>query len=173
MGIETALAVAAIGGSVISAGSSIYAGVQSNNQAKQAAAIEQMNASLAAQETQNAINARTEEMNRIKEANKMAMLKSGMNLSGSNLLAIEDTKRQLALDINDLQIRGYVSQQNYSMKENQLLSSGRAAMIGGYTKAAGTLLSTAASFNTPSRYGNGSGGGSTNASASAKSGGGL
>lgn len=138
MGLETA-AIIGLGMTAVAAGGHIYSGIQANDQAHDAARMEQANATIAGWETQDAIAAKTEEMTRLKEAQKMAMLKSGMNLAGSNLLVLEDTKRQLSIAVGQLQQRQAISDLNSQYKQTSILKSGRAAMIGGFTNAAGTV----------------------------------
>jgi hypothetical protein len=135
VGLETA-ALVGIG---MTAGGQIYSGLQANDQARDAARMEQANATIAGWETQDAIASKTEETVRLKEAQKMAMLKSGMNLAGSNLLVLEDTKRQLSIAVGQLQQRQAISDLNSQYKQTSILKSGRAAMIGGFTNAAGTV----------------------------------
>lgn len=139
MGIEVVLGIIGAGLTAISVGTGIYSAVQSNSQAKEAANMESANAQIAAQETSNAVAAKTEEMTRLKEAQKMAMLKSGMNLAGSNLLVLENTKRQLSISVNQLQQRQAVTDLNSQYKENSMLQNGRSAMIGGVVNAVSTV----------------------------------
>ena len=136
MGIETAIGLSLL---AVGAGGQIYSGMQANDQAKDAAQLERVNSVIASWETNDAIASKTEEMTQLKEAQKMAMLKSGMNLAGSNLLVLEDTKRQLSISVGQLKQRQAIADLNSSYKVNSLLKSGRAAMIGGYTNAAATV----------------------------------
>ena len=135
MGIETAIGLSLM---AVGAGGQIYAGLQANDQAKDAARLERANAVIAGWETDDAIAAKTEDMTQLKEAQKMAMLKSGMNLAGSNLLVLEDTKRQLSIAVGQLKQKQAIAALNSSLKEDSILKSGRAAMIGGFTNAAAT-----------------------------------
>lgn len=127
MGAEVLAATAVAG--------SLYSGAMANEQSKQIAAAEQYNAQIANQETQIAMRAKTEEFTRLKETQKMAMLKSGMGLSGSNLLVLEDTKRQLGITLDQLRYRQVINQYNADVNSQIALRNGRMALIGGITNA--------------------------------------
>jgi hypothetical protein len=138
--------MAAVGGAT----SSIMAGNEANREAKAAVELERLNAEIARQEINQQARIRTEEMTRLKETQKMMMLKSGMNLAGSPLLMLEDTKRQLALDLNQLEYKNSMEQYTSSLRQQNYLKSGRAAMIGGYVNAFGKLGSFATNAYSPS-----------------------
>lgn len=123
----------------VAAGGQIYSGMQANEQAHDAARMEQANDQIARWETEDAIASKTEEYTQIKEQQKMAMLKSGMNLAGSNLLVLEDTKQKLNIAVGQLKQKQAIASWNSQNKQTSLLKSGRAAMIGGFTNAAGTV----------------------------------
>lgn len=125
--------------SAVAAGGQIYSGLQANEQAKDAAMMERANDKIAQWETEDAIASKTEEYTQLKEQQKMAMLKSGMNLAGSNLLVLEDTKQKLNVAVGELKQKQAVASLSSQYKVNSLLKSGRAAMIGGIANAAGTV----------------------------------
>lgn len=141
MGVETALLIA--GGVAAGAGAigSVMSGNAANREAQAAANLEAMNSEIARQETSEEMRVQTEEMTRLKETQKLAMLHSGMSLAGSPLLILEDTKRQLALELNSLQYKSSVDTYASNLKQQNYLASGRAAMIGGYVKGVESLAS--------------------------------
>lgn len=150
MGVETALL---IGGGVLAgvgAVGSVMSGHAANREAKTAAELELLNAEIARQEIAEQKRIRTEEMTKLKETQKLAMLKSGMGLAGSPLLILEDTKRQLALEMNSLQYRSDLETYTSGLRQQNYLQSGRSALIGGYTQAAGQIGSFALSAFSPS-----------------------
>lgn len=150
MGVETALLV---GGGLLAgvgAAGSIMSGHAANREAQTAAQLEALNAQIARQEIAEQKRVRTEEMTKLKETRKLAMLKSGMGLAGSPLLILEDTKRQLALEMNSLQYRSDLETYTSGLRQQNYLKSGRAALIGGYTKAAGQIGNFALGAMSPS-----------------------
>ena len=152
MGVETALLIG--GGILAGAGAAgdIMAGHAANKEYQAAAELEAFNAEIARQESAEQARVRTEETTRLKETQKLAMLKSGMGLAGTPLLILEDTKRQLALELNQLQYRSDIESYASGIRQQSLLRSGRAAMIGGYTKAAGRIGSFAAGGKVPTSW---------------------
>jgi hypothetical protein len=150
VGVETALLIAAGTAAVAGATGSVMAGNAANREAKNAANLERLNADIARQEAQEQARIRGEEMTKLKETQKLAMLKSGMGLAGSPLLILEDTKRQLALELNSLEYRNNVESYSSSLRQQNYLASGRSAMIGGYVKGVESLASFGVKALTPS-----------------------
>lgn len=150
MGVETALLVAAGTAAVAGATGSIMSGNAANREAKAAAELERLNAEMASQEAQEQARVKTEEMTRLKETQKLAMINSGMGLAGSPLLILEDAKRQLALELNTLQYKTNLESYASSLRQQNYLSSGRSAMIGGYVKGFESIASFGVNALTPS-----------------------
>ena len=155
MGIETALLISAGVAAAAGAAGSVMSGVSAKNEAKTAAELERYNANIAAMETRHDISRRSEEATRISEANKMAMLRSGMNLRGSGLLMLEDAKSQLMADVDLLQQKQDIQKKGSNLKINALLKSGRMAMIGGFVGAGAEIAGFVASAYSPGTGGGG------------------
>lgn len=149
MGVETALLIAAGTAATAGATGGIMAGHAANREAKNASKLERMNAELARQEMLEQQRVRTEELNALKETQKLAMLKSGMGLAGSPLLILENTKRQLALEVNALEYSNSVNSYSSSLRQQNYLASGRSAMMGGYVKGVESIASPGVNALTP------------------------
>jgi len=140
------LATAAIIASVVSAGASIAGGVSANKEAKRQAATAEAEANMRAEETArmgvreaNAVGIEAESTRR---RQKLAYLKSGVDLSGSPLMVMEATRRN-GLDNVEETLRassyGAAAQiQEGRSQARALKSSGRQALISGIGNAAGS-----------------------------------
>ena len=142
MGAEIAIAMAAI-----SAASSIAGGVSANKEAKKQAATAEAEANMRAEETARVgvreANALGVEAESTRRRQKLAYLKSGVDLSGSPLMVMEATRRS-GLDNVDESLRassyGAAAQiQEGRSRAKALKSSGRQALISGIGNAAGSV----------------------------------
>jgi hypothetical protein len=150
VGVETALLVGGGIAAVTGAAGDIMAGYAAKEEAEAAAELERLNATVARQEAKERARVRTEELTSLKETQKLAMIKSGMGLAGSPLLILEDTKRQLSNELNQLRTRSALEQKASGLRQRSLLKSGRMAMMGGYAKGLGRVASFGASAMSPS-----------------------
>lgn len=136
-----------IGLLAIAAGGSIYSGMQQNAAAKRTAGLQEEQARLALQESKSNAEVEAYNQNVMLNKQKLAFIKSGVSLEGSPLDVLENT-RQWGQKSVDAILKGGVAQYNYGMASaSNTKASGRAALIGGYTQAAGTLGTAALSAN--------------------------
>jgi len=132
----------------LSAASSLFGGVSANNEAKRQAVTAQAEANLRAEETARA-GAREAsfvgmEAESVRRRQKLAYLKSGVDLEGSPLLMMEATRRN-GLDNVEEVLRSSSSTAGAQIQEGRakataLKSSGRQAFMSGIS-GAGTALS--------------------------------
>lgn len=114
MGLETAL----IAATVISAGSSIYSGIQQNKEAKKQARLAQEQADLSAAEEEKAGA-------RYRNRQAVAYLKSGVAIDqGSPLLAMQETLDTAATNARNIRATG-------AAQSSILKKQGRNALVGG------------------------------------------
>lgn len=131
MGLETAL----IAATVISAGSSIYSGIQQNKEAKKQARLAQEQADLTAQ--QEEANAK-----RYRNRQVVAYLKSGVAVdTGSPLLAMQETLDTAATNARNIRATG-AAQASILKKQgrNALVSGlieGTSSVAGGFSQYRG------------------------------------
>lgn len=122
MGLETAL----IAATVISAGSSIYSGIQQNKEAKKQARLaqEQANATAAEEEKQG---------KRYRNRQVVAYLKSGVAVdTGSPLLAMQETLDTAATNARNIRATG-------AAQASTLKKQGRNALISGLIEGTGSV----------------------------------
>ena len=160
MGIESALIGAGIGAktaafvssastifSGLSAASSLFGGVSANRESQRQAVTAQAEANLRAEETARAGAREAQfvgmEAESVRRRQKLAYLKSGVDLEGSPLLMMEATRRN-GLDNVEETLRASKSTAGAQVVEgraraSQLKSSGRQAFMSGIGNAAGSL----------------------------------
>ena len=161
MGLETALVSLGVGAetaasigsfstifSGLSAASSLFGGVSANREAGRQAATAQAEANLRAEETARAGAREAQfvgmEAESVRLRQKLAYLKSGVDLEGSPLLMMEATRRN-GLDNVEEVLRSSSSTAGAQIQEGRakataLKSSGRQAFMSGIS-GAGTALS--------------------------------
>ena len=122
MGIETAIIAAA----VLSAGTAVYGGIQQKKESKKQAALMEEDAARRAEE-----ETRLSKEHRQKQ--KVAFLKSGVRLSGSPLLVMQETLERGAGSAEAIRTTGG-AQASLTRKR------GQAALIGGFGSAGGAAL---------------------------------
>lgn len=149
MGAKTAATVSSIGSilgtglSVVSGVSSIFGGMQSNQEAANQAALAKTQAMQ--QSAESARLARREagvvqeEAEKTRKAQKLAFLKSGVSLEGSPLLLMEETRMKGAENVSEVLKAGaagsYAAMQEGRIKAKQYKASGREALVSGLTGA--------------------------------------
>jgi len=131
----------------LSAASSLFGGMSAQNESRKQAATAQAEANLRAEETARAgvreslaVGAEAESVRR---RQKLAYLKSGVDLEGSPLLMMEATRRN-GLDNVEETLRASSSAAGAQIQEGRsrataLKASGRQAFMSGITGAAGSL----------------------------------
>jgi hypothetical protein len=143
--------ISALTGSTIfsglSAASSLFGGASANREAQRQAVTAQAEANLRAEETARAGVREASfvgmEAESVRRRQKLAYLKSGVDLEGSPLLMMEAT-RQAGLENVDQVLRSSGSTAGAQIQEGraratQLKSSGRQAFMSGIGNAAGSL----------------------------------
>lgn len=137
----------AIGSTVLSAGGSIYGGMQASQSAKEEAALQRQQGDLAAAEASR--NATDEAYNQTQNVTrqKMAFLANGVTLEGSPLEVLAETKNQGQRSVNAILQQG-AAQKNLSYQSAQVTQNkGRAALISGVLQAGSTTASGISNAN--------------------------
>lgn len=149
-------AALAIAAGVVSAAGSIVGGMQTNAQYKYQARIDKQNAKLAAEQAhESVLQGRDEAQALFRNAGQIegqqaaSMAANGVDLSfGSAALVQEDTKSQEHEDASALyrnvynRTRGFdIDASNYQSASKAAKQQGKAALIGGFFDAAGSLMS--------------------------------
>jgi regulator of protease activity HflC (stomatin/prohibitin superfamily) len=126
--------------SVFSAGASISAG-QLNQRANRAAAEEaEINANMARKEAEADAARYAASARGFKAEQKVKFLKSGVTLEGSPLDILDETSRVASENISAIKAKGEAEFRKFSSQATQYRNAGRAAVLGGYAQAAGTML---------------------------------
>ena len=140
-----ALAALAVIGTVVSAAGSIYGGMQANKASKEEAGLQREQGDIAAQEAQ--VNASNEAFNQTQavQRQRLAFLSNGVTLEGSPAVVLEASKNygqsQVDAILRQGAARKTLADRSATITENK----GRAALVGGYMSAAGTVATGAAS----------------------------
>lgn len=147
MGVETLVAMAAIG-SVASAGGSIFSGIQANKSAKKEAALQREQANILLSESQ-------QQADRTRRAGKKLLGQQvsyytgqGVSLEGSPLAMLQETSMDIQSDIDAILNRGYAQYKLGTAQSKMTKSSGRTAFIGSLFNAGSSLTSGASSIGT-------------------------
>ena len=145
MGIETALAVAAIGTSI---GGGIMANSAANRQAKNIRIEAQNQAAADKIQSEIAARAETRENMKLLKRQKLAFIKSGVDLEGSPLLQLAYTEEQGVNNVGNMIWTGDTRRQamirQASMQASSVRASGRQALLGSISQALSTGASMAA-----------------------------
>ena len=139
-------------GTIGSGISSIMGGMEASNEAKQQSEYALASAAMAGKESarqaSEAAVREKQDYTDVMRRQKLAYLKSGVELEGSPLLVMESTRRTGESNIDQILSSG-ASQYATAMTEGQLASkkakaTGRSELIGGITKGVGQLATLAA-----------------------------
>lgn len=126
----------------VSALASIYGGFQEKKAYKEQAALQRDQAVLAVQEAEEEAARREEERDRLMARQRVSFLANGVKLNGSPLAVLDDTAYQYNKEIKAIRRRG-VAESNFMRREARILEDkGRAAVLRGFTQAAGTVASS-------------------------------
>ena len=134
----TALAVTA---AVASAGAQVYSGFAANQAYKDEAGLQREQAALARQESIVSAQDTAAERTKLLRRQQLAFTKSGVTLEGSPLLVLDETKVQSQKEVNAILRRGEAQYRLGQRSADITRNKGRAALIGGFTGAVGTLSS--------------------------------
>lgn len=132
-----------IGATAISAGASIYGGMSANNAAKKEAALLEEQGRTAQEQADAEAASHATDVRRFAANQSLAFLANGVSLAGSPLLTIEDTVKQGQAEVDSITKSGNAQRTLYNQKSEITKNQGRAALIGGFGQAAGTISSTA------------------------------
>lgn len=139
MGLETAFLIATIA----SAGTQIFSGFAANRAAGAEADLQGEQASIAREESiANAERVAADRKDFLKRQ-KLAFIKSGVSLAGSPLLVLETTRSESQKEVDAIAKRGRAQETVLLKQASQTRSGGRAALIGGFGRAAGTVTTGA------------------------------
>ena len=140
-----ALAVMAVVGAVAGAAGSIYGGISANKSAQQEAALQREQGDIALKEA--GINATNEARNQTRtvQTQRIAYLANGVSLEGSPATVLADSKAYGQQQVDSILSRGVAQQKLATASAGITENKGRAALIGGYLSAAGSLGSAAIS----------------------------
>ncbi len=144
MGSVTTTVLAGL--SALSAVSSIAGGISANKEAGKQAELAALQAEQRATEQERVSfkqsQAELEEADSLSRRQKVAFLASGVDLAGSPLLVMEETRRKGAENAEEILKSGEygatASRAEGRATASQLRASGRQALLGGLSNAAGT-----------------------------------
>ena len=136
-------AIAAGAAAVSAAGGAAYSGIQQKKAANYNASVQEAQAKAIDTQTREAIRRQSIQNQSIMAAQRTSALSSGVEESGSSLLALMENSKRLELHISDIATQGNAAQ--YAALNNATLArmQGKAAQTSGYIKAGSTLLSGA------------------------------
>lgn len=133
----------------VSAGMSIVQGIQQNSANTEAGISYMRQAQIAQQENQLAIKQKQREIDQVAAQQVMAMAKNGMDTGrGSPLEILYETAALGQQEVDSLRMSGHAQVSYYKSLGNQQFNNGRAAVLGGFSGALGTIATTAVSSNT-------------------------
>ena len=134
-----------VAGTAVSAGASVYSGIQQKKAADYNAKMSEQNAKAIDVQTREAIRRQREQNRAILSAQRASALTSGVAETGSTLLVAMENARNLERNVTDIATQG--NAQQYAALNQATLSKmqGRAYQTSGFLQGAGTLLSGAAS----------------------------
>jgi len=128
----TVLIAAAATAAVVSAGASIYGGIQARKQAKKEAA-------LINEDAQHQANQHAKDVEKFRKRQKVAFLSSGVSLEGSPLLVLEETRKEGEEEVARIrrggQIRSDIRQQQGRDAFVSGVLGGISSLAGGVSKA--------------------------------------
>lgn len=119
------------------AGLEVVSGLLNMGAAEDTAASLRAEASLVRSETNAEADRYALSASRFKASQKLAYLKSGVQLDGSPLDLLDETARVARENISAIQARGRAEAASLTGRARQTQAAGRAAFIGGLTSAAG------------------------------------
>lgn len=130
-----------VAGTVVSAGASVYSGIQQKKAADYNAKMSEQNAKAIDVQTREAIRRQREQNRAILSAQRASALTSGVAETGSTLLVAMENARNLERNVTDIATQG--NAQQYAALNQATLSrmQGSAAMTSGLLQGTGTLLS--------------------------------
>ena len=132
-----------VAGTAVSAGASVYSGIQQKRAADYNAKMSEQNAKAIDVQTREAIRRQREQNRAILSAQRASALTSGVAETGSTLLVAMENARNLERNVTDIATQG--NAQQYAALNQATLSrmQGSAAMTSGLLQGTGTLLSGA------------------------------
>lgn len=137
---------------VVAAGSAVYTGVASKQAADANADAQEQNARAAEAKAKYDEDRHRESVNKILSAQRALYGKSGLEMSGSPLLTMEDTAAQGEMDALAIRYGGDVAAARERSGANLSRMQGNNYQTAGYFQAGSSLLSGASSvakINTP------------------------
>lgn len=117
-------------------GLSVIEGAFNQQAANATASVLRKQADLSKRETEADIVRYAAEAQTFKASQKLAYLKSGVTLEGSPLDVLDETARISSENISAMRAKGEATAAALRAKGREVKSAGRAALIGGITKAA-------------------------------------
>ena len=127
----------------ISAGASIYKGIQANAAYSEQGTMLMQQAMIAKRENDLLIQQKQREIDKTAARQVMAMSKNGLVTSaGSPLEVLYETAELGEQEISALKLQGQAQVYKYTTDANTAYNNGRTALIGGISNAATTVLST-------------------------------
>lgn len=131
MGIEGAL-IAAV---AVKGLASIGVGISTNEAAKSSASVAEAQGRLANLEAQTEADRTQREAEKFRARQKMLFVKSGVDLSGSPMLILEETRLEGEKQVSALRSRGRTLETFKRIEASQLRTAGRNAFVSGFVNA--------------------------------------
>ncbi len=124
-----------------SAGGAIYSGIKQEEAAEYSAKVAEQNAEASLKKAAYDEEAQREKVKRLLSTQRAAYGKSGVDLTGSPLLVLEDTAAQGELDALAIRYGGEIEAGQQKSKAELYRLQGQTAKTEGFIKAGTTILS--------------------------------
>ena len=147
MGVETLVAMAAIGGG-ISAGGSIFSGISANKAANKEAALQREQANILLAESQQQADKTRKAGKKLLSQQVSYYTGQGVSLEGSPLAVLQETSNDIQSDIDAILNRGYAQYKLGTTQSKMTKTAGRTAFMGSLFNAGSSLTSSASSIGT-------------------------
>lgn len=145
MGVETTFMVIAAISAIAGAGSAIYSGIKQEEAADYNAAVSEQAARAAKDKASYEEDIHRERVRKLISSQRALYGKSGVDMSGSPLLTLEDTAGQGELDALAIRYGGNVSAAQNRSAATLSRMQGSAARTSSYIQAGSSLLTGASS----------------------------
>lgn len=140
--MAAAIPAAVIALTAVSAGASIYGGIQANSASKKEAGLLREQGAIAQSEADSEAASHARDVRRFAADQSLAFLSNGVTLAGSPLLVLDDTITQGQKEVDSITRSGNAQRSLFNQRADITRNQGRAALIGGLGQAAGTVATT-------------------------------
>jgi len=130
-------------GTAVTAGASIYGGIQANKAAQQESALLAEQGRIAQEQADEEAKSHAQDVRRFAAGQSLSFLANGVSLAGSPLLVLDDTYKQGQKEVDAIVKSGKSQASLYTQRANITANEGRASLIGGVASGVGSVTSSA------------------------------